>query len=216
MARAPVAGKCKTRLIPTLGAAGAATLYAAMLQDTLAAWSRVPFARKVLFAAPEDMGVAVLRTFAPAGWSVAPQVGDDLGTRMGRALRSLLRDSSAAVIVGSDAPTVPVDAASAALPRLSGDRRALLGPADDGGYWLIGVTTFEPLVFQDIPWSTPEVLRLTREALVRTAFSVEDLPVAYDVDDVAHLDRLRAELGADPSRAPQTAAALHRAVISSR
>jgi hypothetical protein len=208
MSRAPVAGRCKTRLIPDLGARGAANLTAAMLQDSLVAFDRLPVARKVLLAAPEDHGVAVLKTFAPAGWEVVPQLGDDLGRRMLRAMKTLSGAGDAVVLVGSDAPTAPLEPLAQALPRLTGEMRALLGPADDGGYWLIGLTSPSPEVFRDVPWSTKLVLPRTRERLRAAGFTWEELPAAYDVDEPADLARLRAELAAHPERAPKTAALL--------
>jgi len=208
MARAPVAGRCKTRLIPVLGAQGAAALQAAMLQDCLASFGALPVDRRVLLAAPEDHGVAVLKTLAPQGWDVVPQLGDDLGRRMLRAFKSLGPAGDAVVVVGSDAPTVPVDPIARALPRLAGEKRALLGPSEDGGYWLIGLTTLDPTVFREIPWSTKLVLPRTRERLREAAYAVEELPTWYDVDEPADLERLKAELRAHPERAPKTAALL--------
>lgn len=79
MARAPVPGRCKTRLAPMLGAAGAARLYEAMLRDSLDAFAGVGASRLVVLAAPEDSGVAALRSIASAAWEVIAQEGNDLG-----------------------------------------------------------------------------------------------------------------------------------------
>ena len=179
-----------------------------MLQDSLAALGSVPVSRRVLLAAPEDHGVAVLRAFAPPGWEVLPQVGDDLGARMARAFRTLGVSGEAVVLVGSDAPTVPLAPVTRALPRLAGARRALLGPADDGGYLLLGLTSFDAAIFRDIPWSTHLVLDHTRARLRDAGYSVEELPSWYDVDEPADLERLRAEVRAHPERAPRTAGIL--------
>src|SRR5258706_7605665 len=89
VARAPVPGRCKTRLVPALGAEGAARLYEAMLGDSFAALARVGATRLVLLAAPEEDGVAALRALAPPGWDVVAQSSGDLGARLARALLEL-------------------------------------------------------------------------------------------------------------------------------
>jgi rSAM/selenodomain-associated transferase 1 len=208
MARAPVPGRCKTRLAASFGDERSAELYAAMLADTLAAFSEVPGLRRVILAAPEDDGVRALGRMAPGGWEVVPQQGEGLGARLSSALSTLGAAGSPVVLVDSDSPTKPMAPIAEALGRLRPGRRALVGPCDDGGYYLIGVGMVEPRIFDDIPWSTSRVLPTTRARCREHGLDLEELPAWYDVDEEADLRRLRHELSDHPERAPRTAGVL--------
>ena len=212
MARAPVPGRCKTRLGASLGPAGAAALYRAMLLDSLAALARVPGARRVVMAAPEDDGVAALGALArevDGDWSIVAQRGEGLGARLLDSLTTLTT-GGAAILLASDSPTLPVSALSAALPSLGGTH-ALLGACDDGGYWALGAPRAEGRLFDDIPWSTAEVAAATRSRMRMLAWTWSELPTCFDVDGLVDLDRLRAAVRADPTCAPRSAAWLERA-----
>jgi uncharacterized protein len=208
MARAPVSGRCKTRLARVLGADAAARLYSAMLADSLEAYARAGADRQVVLAAPEDDGLAALRQLAPRGWEVIRQEGANLGERLASAAGALGADGSAVVLVDSDSPTVPMEPVATALRRLAEPRQALLGPCADGGYYLVGLTTPETGVFRDIPWSTPGVLAATRARCAELSLALEELPPWYDVDEPVDLERFRAELARHPDRAPRCAAIL--------
>ena len=210
MARAPVPGRCKTRLIPLLGRAGAAELYQAMLLDSLDAYARTGASRFVVMAAPEDEGAAALRALVPATWEVIAQRGDGLGERLADALAVLGADGDAVALVSSDSPTIdPVSIAVAfeRLARGSHAHRALLGACVDGGYYLIALTTPDAGVFRDVPWSTAAVADTTRARCRELGLALEELPVALDVDEPDDVARLRAELRGH-SRAPRTARVL--------
>ncbi len=202
MARAPIPGACKTRLARSLGAVRAADLYRAMLLDTLEGYARLPFAARVLFAAPENDGVAALRALSPRGWSVEPQMGPDLGARLVRA-RAVLGDGRA-ILVSSDSPTAPFDAIGEALRDWDDPSQLLLGPCTDGGYYLIGVARCDFGVFEDIPWSTSSVADKTRERCAALGLSVRELPARCDVDEVPDLDELSRDLARDPCLGPRT------------
>ncbi|GAC1393622.1 MAG: DUF2064 domain-containing protein [Polyangiales bacterium] len=216
MARAPVPGRCKTRLAAGLGPVGAAALYRAMLLDSLAALARIPDVRRVVMAAPEDDGVAALGALAReigGDWSIVPQHGEGLGARLLAsltALTTLTADGAPVVLLDSDSPTLPVAALSAALPSLGGTH-ALLGPCDDGGYWALGAPRAEPGLFEGVPWSTAEVAPATRARMRMLEWTWTELPTCFDVDEPGDLERLRAALRADPSCAPRSAAWLERA-----
>ncbi|HEX9295107.1 MAG TPA: TIGR04282 family arsenosugar biosynthesis glycosyltransferase [Polyangiaceae bacterium] len=203
MARAPTPGHCKTRLSSALDPIRAAALYRAMLLDTLDAMGRVSGIRKVVLAAPEYDGVSILRSLVPPSWEVMPQRGTGLGERLTHGFADLA--APAVVLVSSDSPTLPVAALAAAFESFSGRRRALLGPCEDGGYYLIGLTTPQPGVLRDIAWSTPLVLEQTRERMRELGLECHELPVAYDVDTPADLERFRAELSHHPELAPRCA-----------
>jgi rSAM/selenodomain-associated transferase 1 len=213
MARAPVPGRCKTRLSPPLSADHAAALYRSMLEDTLAAFARVEAARLVVMVAPEDNGATALRELAPPSWEVIAQEGEGLGARLAHAFTTLGSGGGAVALLDSDSPTVPISPITRALSRLEGEDRALVGPCDDGGYYMIALGAVRPRslgILNEIPWSTRRVLAATRQRCAALGLTLDELPAWYDVDDEATLERLRDELLRDPARAPRTAAWLQR------
>ena len=221
MARAPLAGKCKTRLAATLGADAAARLYEAMLIDTLerlgqSALAMAPLSvRLVILAAPEHDGALRLRRLADLRWEIVTQRGADLGERLSNGLLDLARPGDLVCLTDSDSPTLPLEVlTSLATPRPSD--AIVLGPCDDGGYYLIGMRSAEPRVFQGIPWSTPGVTDATRRACDRVGRPLEELRTWYDVDGHTDLERLARELHEQPERAPRTAEVLSQLMPASQ
>ncbi len=208
MARAPVPGHCKTRLAATLGDAVAAKLYAGMIADSVVRYSRAGATRNVVVAAPEHDGVRALSALVPPDWEVVPQVGKGLGERLANAFQTLKVNGSAVALVDSDSPTLPVEPVAAAFRRLNGAGRVILGPTDDGGYYLIGLSSLELEIFRDVPWSTPRVLEVTLERCSALSLRTELLPSWYDVDEGKDLERLCAELSRRPEWAPRCAQTL--------
>ena len=213
MARAPIAGACKTRLGRSIGDAAAGRLYEAMLLDTLAMFATQRTStfglptRRVLLAAPEHDGAALLRRLAPPSWEVVLQRGADLGARLSNALLDLTGDGHLVCLVDSDSPTLPLEALRPlAAPRP--DNGVVVGPCEDGGYYLIGVRTPEPRLFEGIPWSTSGVMEATRCACRDRGLPLEELRTWYDIDARKDLDRLDRELRARPELAPRTAEVL--------
>lgn len=209
MARAPVPGRCKTRLSPPLSPAEAAALYSSMLQDSFSAYARVQATRLVAMVAPENNGPEILRQLAPSPWEIVMQQGEDLGARLAHAFATLGEDGDAVALVDSDSPTVPVAPISRALADIEGTQRALVGPCDDGGYYLIGLGSVQPgslEILAGIPWSTPRVMEVTRARCEALGLALDELPTWYDVDDASSLERIKRELQREPARAPRTAA----------
>ena len=195
-AKDPTRGK--QRLVPAVGVEGAAALARAFLADTLAL---VP-AQRHLWADGEVPGEIHAR-----------QEGRDLGARILHALRSeLSAGARSVVVVGTDAPTLPRRLLEEAVERLDGGACDLvLGPAADGGYYLVGATGAGvlPSLFLDIPWSSERVLRVTLTRAYAAGLRVHLLPWWYDVDTPEDLRLLRADLERlDPSIAPATRACL--------
>ncbi len=192
MAKAPVAGAVKTRLTPPLTARDAASLYRCFLLDKLAQVRSLTHAHGVVAYSPPGAS-AIFETLAP-GFLLLPQRGPDLGMRLANSLGELLaRGHAGAIAVDSDTPTLPTDFLQQGVDALMrGDIDVVIGPSDDGGYYLIGVRAERPELFQDMPWSTPvvlpETLRRARAAGLRTA----RLPAWFDVDTPADLERLQA------------------------
>ncbi|MFL5803454.1 MAG: TIGR04282 family arsenosugar biosynthesis glycosyltransferase [Roseiflexaceae bacterium] len=201
VAKRPAAGQTKTRLCPPLTAEAAAALYACFLRDTLDIMRAVPGVARGIVYLPET-AFDYFREFAP-DMALAPQRGADLGERLDYLLTAAL-DAGAqqAVVMDSDSPTLPAAYVAEAFARLDGPDDVVLGPCDDGGYYLIGLKRPQPRLLREVQMSTPFVVRDTLALAEELGLRVALLPTWYDVDTVAELVRLRAEL-AEP--AEQTA-----------
>jgi len=200
----PVPGRVKTRLVPHLSPERAAALYEAFLLDTIDNCRSIDGAETVLFdGSPSESPWNRL----PPDLPVVPQEGADLGARMTRALEFLLnRGARKALLVGSDSPSLPAEFLRDAILRLDG-ADVVLGPVDDGGYYLVGVTSPPGALLESIAWSTSSVLRDTVDRARRLHLSVDLTLPWFDVDKFDDLERLREDLtGSD--RAPCTRAAL--------
>lgn len=215
VAKQPAAGRTKTRLCPPLEPQQAADLYACFLHDTLATMRRVPAVRRVIAYAPEG-AAPYFRALAP-DFELTPQRGADLGERLDDLLGdALARGAPKAVVMSSDSPTLPADYVGQAFTLLD-THDVVLGPADDGGYYLIGLRRPQPRLLRDVTMSTPFVLRDTLAIAEALGLRVALLPGWYDVDTVADLARLRADLaGAPAAVAAHTRALLGGGAIGPR
>ncbi|MFL6075576.1 MAG: TIGR04282 family arsenosugar biosynthesis glycosyltransferase [Mycobacteriales bacterium] len=173
LAKAPVPGKVKTRLCPPCTPDQAAALAAAALADTLAAAALAPVARRLLVLAGETDGGW------PPDWDVIPQRGEDHGTRLAHAYADA---EGPTVLIGMDTPQVTAELLATAVGALQ-HHDAVLGLAEDGGWWLMGVRDpAAAAVLTDVPMSTPDTGRLTIEALQSQALRVASVPALRDVD----------------------------------
>lgn len=200
LAKAPVAGQVKTRLIGALTAEDTADLYAAFLSDTFALMEAIADEREalrlVLCYTPEGEEEA-LEKVEREGSLMLIQRGADLGERLQNCFADLFElGYETVVIVGGDSPTLPGEHVWDAFESLTDDNQVVIGPTEDAGYYLIGMPRLQPAVFTDIPWSTAQVLPVTRERAQSAALDLIELPVWYDVDTPQDLERLRAELKA--------------------
>jgi rSAM/selenodomain-associated transferase 1 len=181
-AREPIPGLVKTRLIPALGASGAAHLYLALLDRALNAAAGVPGVAVELWCAGAQPGGGVCAELARCrGLELRHQGAGDLGERMAQALGEVLASSDRAVLIGSDCPGYHAAYLSAAFAALVG-HDVVLGPAADGGYVLIGMRRPAPGLFADIPWGTDTVLEASRAALTRLGLTWVELPGLQDID----------------------------------
>ncbi len=180
-ARAPVPGRVKTRLIPVLGAEGAARLHRALLERTLRAAGGQQLMKVELWTTPHAPPefIAEMRR---RGLPVHVQQGRDLGARMEHALADALRRAPWAVVVGCDIPGLRRQDLVRAAHRLRNGADAVLGPAQDGGYWLVGLRRPCPALFRRMPWGTGRVARLTRRRLCRAGLAWAELPPRRDLD----------------------------------
>lgn len=183
--RTPVPGEVKTRLIPPLDPQQACDLYQAFLRDLFSRLSKLKKVTGTVFYAGGDP--EAIREFIPDRFALVPQEGDTLGDRLVNAFRVLLQDEgSFAAIIGSDSPDIPLVYLKRAYLKLK-HRDIILGPAFDGGYYLVAMKSIVPGIFRDIAWSGPNVLHDTLERIEEDGLSCATLPLWYDVDDAQSL-----------------------------
>ena len=191
-ARAPVAGKVKTRLIPTLGGEGAAALHRRLTRRTLTAAVRSKVGPVTLFCSPDTRHGFFRGLKGELSVSLRSQRGADLGERMHHAMAFALSSHTAALLIGSDCPGIdPGYLRQAAISLNSGDDPVVLGPARDGGYVLIGARRLDRRIFHAVPWGTGQVLEVTRARLRGLGWGWRELAPLEDVDrpqDLARLD----------------------------
>lgn len=198
MAKLPHAGACKTRLVPPLTYDQAAALSTCFLRDTARNIASVANADNACGAAaytPRAQDAELLALFPP-NFMFVEQRGVTFGERLYNAATDLFEAGFASVcLIDSDSPTLPGAYLSAAVRRLQrpGDR-VVLGPALDGGYYLIGLKAPHSHLFANVPWSTSRVLEQTIERANECGLDVELLPQWYDVDDASALAKLSEEI----------------------
>jgi uncharacterized protein len=205
MARAPGAERVKSRLHAALGVGPATLLYRCFLLDGLDAAAAVPGLAPVLAFSPPHARRA-MAALAPAGMRLVAQQGGDLGTRMVHLVAELLAAGHrAALLIGSDLPTLPAaHLIEASRTLAAGAADVVLGPAEDGGYYLIGLARPAPALFEGMAWSTGGVLAATRARARVLGLREHLLPAWYDVDTPADLDRLRRDLSTPGAAARRT------------
>jgi rSAM/selenodomain-associated transferase 1 len=209
MARVPGAGPVKTRLHATLTPALATELYRCFLLDRLDALAALPGVAPVVAFTP-PVARAEMAALTPAGVRLVPQRGADLTERLTALLGDLLAEGDpAALAMDSDSPTLPMSRVSEAAEVLvAGHADVVLGPSEDGGYYLVGIRAPQPALFTEIPWSTGRVLAATRARAAALDLRAHLLAPWFDVDDEPALRRLHAELSAGAAGAPRTRAFL--------
>jgi len=205
MAKAPWPGTVKTRLCPPLLATEAAALYRCFLLDKIRAVGALTGAQPVIAYTPDDARTE-FDVFAPS-FTLVPQRGPDLGARLHGILTHLLAAGHAgAMAVDSDTPTLParfLQQAVDCLIRPGPD--VVLGPTEDGGYYLIGVRHPHRELFDAMPWSTPEVLEVTLRRAAAAGLRVAYLPSWFDVDTPDDLERLSKSINSkEATSAPET------------
>jgi rSAM/selenodomain-associated transferase 1 len=188
-AKAPLPGRAKTRLVPVLGEAGAAQLALRLFQLALqqaqaAAIGPVELCMSPAPDAPEWAGTPI-----PDGIETSDQGEGDLGERMARAARRCIEHGEAVLLTGTDCPELTAARLSEAARQLA-THDAVLYPAADGGYPLLGLRGFHPGLFRDMPWSTGTVARLTLERMAELNWRVWTGETLHDIDTPADLVHL--------------------------
>jgi uncharacterized protein len=189
MAKAPWPGLAKTRLIPALGAAGAARLAERFLRETVAAALAAGVGPVTLCVTP-DAAVAsdaLMQELAVhTALTLQPQGDGDLGARMQRAMTVAGAHHSSALVIGTDTPALGAALLrEAALQLQSHD--SVFVPTHDGGYALIGLRQMLPTLFNEMPWSTNLVMSQSRDRLKAAGLSIAELPMQHDIDEGADL-----------------------------
>ena len=188
--KAPVAGQVKTRLTPRLTPEQAARVHLALLERTVGVTAGASLARVELWVADDPENERIRRLAARHDLAVKRQSGADLGDRMYHAAAATLGQGRLPIIIGTDCPEMNAEYLREACRGLTGGVDVVLGPAEDGGYVLIGLSTDEPRLFQGVSWSTSAVMDETRERIRECALSSMELDTLWDLDRPADLARL--------------------------
>jgi len=183
-ARAPEPGQCKTRLIPQLGAEGAAALHIQLLERTLSIATAAHRGLVQLWCTPDSDHPYFAECQRRWGVSLHTQQGADLGARMNHAFQQSLSPSTpaGAILLGCDAPELAVEHLHQAREQLAAGMDVVLGPAHDGGYVLIGLRQPCPALFTQMPWGSDQVLAITRQRIAALDLHHYELPPQPDLD----------------------------------
>ena len=191
----PIPGAVKTRLQTRFAPDQVVALYTAFVRDVLARAESIDVDRRVIAFDPPDSEAEVRALFGrgmEAQWQFVPQVQDDLGARMREALvQQLDAGASAAVLIGTDIPSLPAHHITQAFDLLHA-KDVVLGPSVDGGYYLVGVSKPVTEIFEHVEWSTPGVLAQTIDRIQHTGHTLGLVPPWFDVDTPDELDFLLA------------------------
>ncbi len=215
LAKAPAAGGTKTRLCPHLTPEEASAFAAASLRDTLAVARSIDGCMLRLAHPPgaAEPLAALLGNDLPPAFAVP---SGDVGMAMCSAIACALdHRATQVVLIGSDLPSLPPAHIAHAFARLDDGADVVLGPAEDGGYYLIATTAPHPALFADIAWSTDAVYAQTIAKIEASGLSLATIPPWYDIDGVADLRRCMDDLAAHPDH-PATATRAFLATMANR
>jgi rSAM/selenodomain-associated transferase 1 len=188
LAKAPVPGFAKTRLIPALGAHGAAVLQERLTERMVTAACAAALGPVALWCAPDCTHVSFRDLADRYPLQLAPQPEADLGARI---LAAIAGAGGPVLVIGTDCPVLTADHLRAAAAALR-DHETVVVPAEDGGYVLIGMRRPHDVLFSDMSWSTETVMDETRRRIMRAGLSCRELPTLWDIDrpdDVGRMER---------------------------
>ena len=191
-AKAPTPGQVKTRLAPALGARAAAELHRLLVARTLRTASAAAVGPVELWCTPDAQDDFFASCAKQFGLRLRDQGAGDLGARMARALANSLAEGSPALLIGCDCPVLTVEYLRDAAAACDGENQAVLGPAEDGGYVLIGLARSPATqLFENMVWGTATVMQETRTRLASLGWRWIELATLWDVDRPEDLARLR-------------------------
>jgi hypothetical protein len=200
----PEKGRVKSRLARHIGQDAALALYESMALDVIDMLKRGRFPFRICYTPPEARDQ--MTGWLGREYDYLPQTGDDLGDRMDEAFARVFSTAvEEALLIGSDIPGLTTGIIEEAFASLAMND-AVIGPANDGGYYLIGFrkNTFTPGIFHDMAWSTSAVFRATMDKLHDASRKVHVLPELTDVDTVEDLRALLSQVGNSPSERSRT------------
>lgn len=216
--KTPAPGKSKTRLSPPLRPEECAAISACFIQDLARTIGSLDPARASGHAVYTPAGSeAELRRLLPGGFGLTLQGEGDLGDRLHKGIADLLAEGHAgAILVNSDSPTLPPAILQAAVEATAAGDRVVLCPAVDGGYTLIGLSVAHRRLFEEIPWSTEVVFRLTLERAREVGLPVVVLDPWYDIDDASSYATLESEIAGQRPDFANASVPLHDAPATRR
>ena len=188
LAKAPLPGFAKTRLIPALGAEGAALLQARLVEHAVATACAARIGPVTLWGAPDESHRLFQAIGARLGVALARQDGGDLGERM---LAAVAAADMPVLVIGTDCPALTADHLRAAADILRGGTDAAIIPAEDGGYALIGLRAPARTLFSEMRWSVPSVMEETRRRLRDLGMRWQEPVTLWDLDLPEDIERLR-------------------------
>lgn len=191
-AKAPIPGQVKTRLIPALGAEGAAQFYSELISHQMDWLHQAKLAPVKCWCAPDANHALFKRFSVEHDVSLEVQPEGDLGERMLHAATKALILAQSVVLVGGDCPVLSQGYISDAFERLSDGNEVVLGAAEDGGYVLLGLRKVDPLLFSDIEWGTEKVLAKTISRLEHLHWKFHCMSALWDIDRPEDVERYRA------------------------
>jgi rSAM/selenodomain-associated transferase 1 len=194
LAKAPIPGLAKTRLIPTIGAHAAAVLQERLTERAVATALAANVGSVTLWCAPDSTHTTFLKLVARSRITLKPQPEGDLGTRM---LAATAASTGPVLVMGTDCPALTDVHLRSAATALRNGTDVVLILAEDGGYVLIGTRSMQPALFADIAWGTKTVLAETRARVIAHRLVLTERPPLWDVDteiDLARLEREYPEL----------------------
>jgi rSAM/selenodomain-associated transferase 1 len=196
MAREPEPKKVKTRMTPQLNPTIAAELYQAFLLDKIEQVGKIQGTDHFIAYTPNS-SLPFFKEITLPDFSFIPQQGTDLGQRLDNVFAHLFKNKYEKVIItDSDSPNLPSEYLISGIHELD-NADVVIGPCEDGGYYLIGLKERTPVLFQDIPWSTSKVAEITIESAKRLGKKISQRQDWYDVDTVEDLKRLKADLSSE-------------------
>ncbi len=182
LTKAPVPGKVKTRLAASLGADAAAELYEKLVHGCLTTCVSAAVCPVDIWCAPSTEHDFFQSCQVRYNSRLYPQTEGNIGQRMSHAIYSALQNVKHVVLVGADCPALSTRDLDRAFSALQQGADVVLGPAHDGGYYLIGMSAHHPSLFENIPWSTHNVLAVTEGRLQEQGLVCHSLPVHRDID----------------------------------
>lgn len=190
-AKTPRAGRVKTRLAADIGAAAARDLYCAMLEYTVRSVTRPAVASVVLYVYPDADAPFFQALSSRYPVKLCRQAGRDLGERMANAIDEQMQDADFVILIGSDCLLIDEPYLLQAANRLAAGVPLVFGPADDGGYVMVGMNERHTKIFEDISWGSEKVMAQSRNRCCQLGLRMEELPALFDIDTVMDWQRLQ-------------------------